>query len=106
MLSAAEAQFALDDSLASFASTIEPAVASIKGGFASVLTSIVGMLNGSKGASDSFARNVEGLTDTILKQTKTMLPLVSNFLTAFVSVISQNAADDITPVSRWRIPNN
>ena len=87
MLSAAEAQFALDDSLASFASTIEPAVASIKGGFASVLTSIVGMLNGSKGASDSFAHNVEGLTDTILKQTKTMLPMVSSFLSAFVKVI-------------------
>lgn len=76
MLNAAEAQLKLDDSMASLASTFEPAVATIKGGVADVLSSLVGMATGAEGSTEDFKKNVGNLVQGILQQIDTLIPMV------------------------------
>lgn len=90
MLSAAEAQFALNDAVASLGTAAEPTIAKLKGGFASVLTSLVDMLNGGAGSTDQFVANIKDFANTAVGQMQKILPVISTFLSSFVGAIVES----------------
>jgi hypothetical protein len=75
-LTAQEASLRMNDALASLASVVEPAVASIKGGLSNVVTAFVGMVTGAEGASDDFKKSIKDLIDNVVNMINEWLPVV------------------------------
>lgn len=77
MLSAAEAQFKLNDSMANFATAVEPTIATMKGGLAEILSSLVGVVIGTDGATEDFVESIKKFAENTLSTISTMIPTIA-----------------------------
>lgn len=93
MLATAEAQFKLNDSMAGFAKVVEPAIASIKGGFADALSGLVGIVTGAAGSADKFKESVTSLTSNILDNIKNMIPTITTTMQAIIPALVYGIID-------------
>lgn len=95
MLGAAESEFKLNDAMAGLADAVEPSIAALKGGAADVLTSIVGMVTGTEGASDDFKESLGGLVEDAIGMIGDLIPVIASagetIIPALVTGISEAA---------------
>ncbi len=87
MLSASEAQFKLNDSMANLATAVEPTIATMKGGLADILSNLVDVVTGTDGATKKFSESITTFATNLLTQVTNIIPTISTTLEALVPSI-------------------
>lgn len=86
-LSAAEAQFKMNDAMAGLATVVEPSIATLKGGLADVMTSLVGVVTGTDGATEDFKNSISNLATNTLEMVTELIPTLSTTMEALLPAL-------------------
>lgn len=86
-LSAAEAQFKLNDSMAGLSEIVEPSITTLKGGLADILVSLIDVVKGTEGADKDFTESITNFADNVLNMVTEMIPTLSTTLQALIPAL-------------------
>ncbi len=92
-LDAAEAQFKMNDSMASLSDVVEPAIATLKGGAADMMSSLVGVVLGTEGATEDFKKSVSAFATNAIGMVEDLIPTISTTMQALIPVVVQSITD-------------
>jgi len=100
MLAAAEAQFKLNDSLATLSDAVEPAISTLKGGLADVMSSLVGVITNTEGSTEQFSNSIKSFADNLMKQVSSVIPTLSTTMQALIPALVEGITDALPSIGQ------
>lgn len=82
-----KANIRMTDAIAGIATVVQPVVTMLKSGLASILENLVGILNGTEGATAGFTEAIGNMAKNIVDQVNTLLPILITAINALVPAL-------------------